>query len=405
VPESTFDYLSGVVRVPAAAPPNWELDGLDAFYENPNHSEWGDTLCRVLYHESVHFWQFLASSYLANLVGKEWARLRAFEETGEVRLEDEAVRAFGEGEPFSAFELAEAWARFWDVHTRSPARIIAEDPELAGAVPEPARQEPRRGYVDRDFDLVMQSGSDCMLYAAPYRWALDRAGGDSYLTALVFPIACHAAFASRNPIDVFVGTFTTAIAVGEVRDAMLSRRISNINLAWAIAWTMLMLHAVEPALRELELSGIESGIDAIARGDVLADHPVFGEYPERAQILHLRLGVESRWGMAKSPLQDETLLTALRKMATMDPRIVFGLPGEPMYRSYLGKAVPPPRVEFMNFACLAPMMLEDLPLLGGAPGETRQQRTATLRDRVQRFRNAERAVSLGLPAGVFESPV
>jgi hypothetical protein len=58
---STFDYLSGTLRVKAAAPEDWkDLDELP-FWEDPNNEKWGDTLCRVLYHETLHFWQILSS--------------------------------------------------------------------------------------------------------------------------------------------------------------------------------------------------------------------------------------------------------------------------------------------------------------------------------------------------------
>ena len=72
-------------------------EGLRPFYENPNSDLWGETLCRVLYHESLHFWQFLASGYIANFVNEEWIRLLHFENNNEVEPRSEYQENFLSG--------------------------------------------------------------------------------------------------------------------------------------------------------------------------------------------------------------------------------------------------------------------------------------------------------------------
>ena len=70
---------------------------------------------------------------MANRIAEEWLRLRAFEEDGVIkpkgRISSHYYEKIGEGK-FSASELAECWARYWDVHTRSPAQIIREEEEV-----------------------------------------------------------------------------------------------------------------------------------------------------------------------------------------------------------------------------------------------------------------------------------
>ena len=82
--DAYFEYLTGTIMVPAEAPEEWQKEGLGKFYLSPNDEQWGQSLCRVLYHESVHFWQLFSSAYIANLVSDDWRRLQHYEETGEV---------------------------------------------------------------------------------------------------------------------------------------------------------------------------------------------------------------------------------------------------------------------------------------------------------------------------------
>ena len=124
--DAHFEYLTGVINVPATAPAKLVDDGLDQFYLEPNDEEWGASLCRVLYHESIHFWQLFSSAYVANIVDHDWIRLQHFRDTGQVQPLGERAQEYGvrdEGMPFSPRELLECWARYWDVHSRSPAAI------------------------------------------------------------------------------------------------------------------------------------------------------------------------------------------------------------------------------------------------------------------------------------------
>ena len=408
----TFEYLTGIARVPAAAPEQWRDEGLDAFYAHPNHPDWGPTLARVLYHESIHFWQFLASAYIANLVAEEWHRLEEFERTGEVEAQSEGVSDYTRGSPFSPHELVECWARYWDVHTRSPATIIAEDPQLERSdlleirFPDSATPD----YTSVAFDQVMQEGRDCELYAAPYRWMLDEAGGSSYLVALTFPLICHQAFGSPQPVLVFCRAFERAIQEGPVKDGILAHKSGNINFDWLNNWSFVLGEAIRPVLSEESLPSFTSGFDVISRSTLLAGHPVFRDYLEWASILrgHTKfLKAVAPGGPALDPVGGlkEHEAFAIRDLASRDSSAVFGLPGQPDYRLLLGRDMPLPRVQFDNFACDArqPGTLKLKQMVGLREGDEAEHaaRIDELEERVRRFRRAERAVSLGLSADAF----
>lgn len=417
-----FTYLTGAVAISAAAPV--ELVGEDSlvqFYQNPNDERWGEQLCRVLYHESVHFWQFLASAYLANLIGEEWVRLLHYEQSGAVRPQSAAVAGFkqrAETAPFSPYELVECWARYWDVHTRSPARIIRQEgidlPQAA--VLERTRWETgTREYSGIAFDVVMQHGQDCSLYAAPYRWLLnqasrqrfvkkpgaapeERAAMASSFVALFFPVIAHAAFASPDPVGVFCAALKRALDSDEIRSGFESHRSGNINSDWLNNWSFIMGEAVRPVLIERRLPSFTSGLDVIERGP-LRSHPIFSEYPVRLSSLggHLKMERQARGTQPELGREEWALID----LPMRDPWILFGLPGQALYRLLLGMVMPPPAVQFENGTIYArrPVALR----LQGGGDETVQERMDDLEERVERFRAAEYAVSLGLPPDVFES--
>jgi hypothetical protein len=409
----SFDYLTGTARIATAAPQDWATAEDIPFWERPNHPDWGLRLSRVLYHEAIHFWQLLASAYLGNLVADDWRRLLCFEETGE--LLPKSPRAFTYGcageHPFSPQELVECWARYWDVHTRSPAQIIADE-DLT--VEDPSALHSSGGYyTDVAFDFFMRNGPDATQYSGPYRWLLDQLDGASGYAALVFPIIAHAAFGSPRPVVVFCE------CVKRARNATFFKRTTRcINLDWLVYWGTVQDELVAPVLRSLQLPAFTSGFDVITRGS-LATHPIFREYRAKWVIN----GFLQMYRPLPDPeigfLQGEA--EALVSVAQRDPWVVFGLPGQPFYRGALGRLVPPPTVRFANFTWHAqrPIMqvMRERELLSQAAqgaheagrehaskfvARTYAEAAADLERRVSRFRGAEKAVELGLPPDAFE---
>lgn len=404
---SAFDYLTGTIGVDRDAPAAWKTETELPFWLNPNDESWGDELSRVLYHETIHFWQLLSSGYVANLVGEEWGRLLEYEDTGELPEKSDLVAGHNRpapGDPFSPRELVECWARYWDVHTRSPARIVREegipvdDPrqleiEFSAVLP---------AYTGDAFDTVMQVGEDCALYGRPYRWLLETVDGHSALAAILFPVVAHAAFGSPDPVALFRRAVERALGSDEIR-AGIDGRSGSINLDWLNSWTAVHGEAVRPAIADLGLPSFTSGLDVISRGP-LSTHPVLSEYPERASIRGwIRL---TDPGEVPGDPYGDIQAYALTDAPERDPMVVFGLPGQPYYRAGLGRLVPPPRIRFRNYTWYAPRSgvrtIQEAFEGTGTGDEDYGPRYPALDRRIDRFEAAKKAVSLGLPPDHFE---
>jgi hypothetical protein len=358
--EGEFEYLTGTVTIPTKVDVSWFKEDeisydLTPFYFNPNDPRWGNVLSRVLYHESIHFWQFLSSGYVANLIGAEWDRFKHYERTGEIlpegtRLQNYPIRK--ESIPFSSAELVECWARYWDVHTRSPAQIIREEGiELTSLPPiEVDRGDIVPYYTQIAYDTVMQGGKNPELYAAPYVWLLQKASGDSKFVNFVFPIITHYAFGSPDPVGVFYNAFKRANQSSKLRE-LIKQQTGNINLAWLMIWKDVTEKAILPVLSEMSMPDYTSGFDVIQRG-TLKDHPIFSEYhaniqPLRGHLKLMRKGMSALMEQGVDELKIEKYM--LCEMPFHDAWIIFGLPGQPEYRELLGQHLPPPRIRFENF--------------------------------------------------------
>ena len=406
---NSFEFLSGTINISAPLPDSLQEKGLDSFYEDPNNSQWGDVLCRVLYHESIHFWQFLSSGYIANLISEEWKRLNHFEQMNEIIPKSDFLKNFNqrpEDKTFSPYELTECWARYWDVHTRSPARIIKEE----GIEIDESENQNNKLYGNYswiEYDTIMQKGEDSHLYAQPYRWLLEKASGNSYLIALLFPIITHASFGSPDPVGVFTGCFERA-AQEEILKEIMEHRSGNINFDWINSWTFAWNEIVLPTLEEKKLPIFTSGFDVIQRG-ALETQPIYREYPEKAQILlkFVRLAnVLDVPGEDQFPdySMEHMENHAITEMAANNPWVIFALPGQPHYRNLLGHYLAPPNVNFRNFTYSSSRVsnMWESEYRTNESAETFESASIKLTEKIRRFRAAEKAHSLGLPLDAFE---
>lgn len=408
---NAFVWLSGTVTIPAQAPEAWRRDGLIEFYRNPNHQEWGGVLCRVLYHESIHFWQLLSSGYLANALQDEWLRLLDFEQSGHLGPASELVSVMLErrpGKPFSTHELMECWARYWDVHTRSPATIIEE--EQIPAVDRASlrtQQGNIKGYTSDAFDLFMQEGRDAELYATPYRWMLDQCDGHSAFANIAFPILVFHAFGSPDPVGLLQSSLERALK-SELIWLGVRGRSRNINLDWLNNWSVFIGEAIDPARRDLGMPDFTPGWDVIARGR-LGSHPVYGPYLRHIRAL-ARLAPLRKAEPPKEKSLSAVYAYAVADLPTRDPVCIFAFPGQPEYRLTLGQYLPPPRVRFDGFTLHAERSpgASVVAKIADQLGQTASEEDVTFKPvfdefdpRLRRFRHAEYAVSVGLPATTF----
>jgi hypothetical protein len=172
---------------------------------------------RVYWHELVHFWQALSEGFLTRLALLEWQHLNHFDQTGEVAPSSELQAhrvAFFQKDPrvgFSAWNLSESLARFWDIQKMGPGKLLAKKQ----GVPYVMSFDPRSDEMfqrleqaglgsevtpidSEEFDYQMQLED---WYAEPYRFVLQRIG--SVQTVILFPLVGHFALQSRSPVEVF----------------------------------------------------------------------------------------------------------------------------------------------------------------------------------------------------------
>jgi len=408
--ENTLDLVTGTVTIPAVVPDELLDRDLKAFFADPNDDAWGRLLCRTLFHETIHFWQVLSSGYLADIVASEWGRAVEYIRDGNMIPREKHVLDHRErigGAPFSALEMVESLARFWDVHTRSAVKIIEEegievpDNKVLSRVDDGYE---RPAYTNEAFDLVMYEGRDCQNYAAPYRWMLERVDGDSAFVVLVFPILAYFSLCSPRPVEMYMRAFDRAYDSPSVGSAM-NQRNGIINLDWFSLWRPLMEDVVQPTMLEMGFPRLWTGFDVIPTNN-LSSHPIYPEYIAMRDVLYSVPNSIKEENKKKLESIPHPLLMRELEMAMMDPTIMFALPGQPDYRMLLGRNVPPPTIRFENvtFHTGRPgaAMDEERRRKTEEPEPSFKGRTETVNMVMRCFREAEYAVSLGLPPDHFE---
>ena len=383
------DFLTATVSVgvdaPSALLANPDIV-LPRFYVDPNDSTWND-ISRILYHETVHFWQLFSSGYLAKVVLDAWTGLIDFERQGKAKLYANPLTLRNAGQPFSSGQLAECWARFWDVHTRSPDRVRAEDTVedavLGRAKPAPSLRA-TRGYKLAAIDDLLNTTKLDAEYALPFRWLLEQSGFDSNFTHATFPHICHFAFATPDP----VGSFTAAAQLGsksaEVRNRVDRAGISqsqDVNRVWLTIGNDMSALFFRVML-DLRLPGYTSGLDIIQRSE-LRQHPVYSHYVQRVnRVLREIAGTARLLSDASSQYARDM------RFAASYPWGAFCLPGQPTFRSVLGQYLQPARIRFSNGEVLAKLSGPVFREVDSDPKDTFEGATAALDDRIERYRAA-----------------
>ncbi len=218
---------------------------------------------RVYVHETLHLWQVLSQGFIANLALDEWRDLLAFERDGTLPDVDSLARRFVRPHPdlgFSAWNLSEALARYWDIHIVGPLRLFQE---RRGMVPDLEVS----GYTNAVFDSLMLEED---AYAEPYRLALKRWGSNS--AVILFPLVGHFALQTPKPVEVFAEVIDRAVDLFRLEE----RRFS-IHEVWREVFVDVYRLCCEACFSICELVALTPGWDVI-RKSVLADHPVFGHY-------------------------------------------------------------------------------------------------------------------------------
>ena len=236
----------------------------------------------MIFHETVHFWQYLASGYLARLVEEDWDRLVAFERSGKTTHELPRRSHFLQRHPehgFAPRDLVEAFARYWDVHVIGPPNLLEQELHAGRHVfsqdfvdryhelneermlRHPEYKHRGYGYTADSFDLAMEGPAGSS--AKPYVQLRERLppktiGG-------LFPIAVHLALQTTDPVGTFASIFANPTDI--------DRAFPNNNDI-AVLWRLFydgMSGGLDTVPKDRVLG---SGID-VARSGTLRANPVW----------------------------------------------------------------------------------------------------------------------------------
>ncbi len=435
ISDSSFDFLSARIIIDSDCP--WNVtdgpESLIRFFEDPNGMRAGSIstprASRILCHETLHFWQILASDYLANLVILEWSRVKLFESTGVMLPRDAKWNEFlmlRNECGFSAFQLMESWARFWDVHMRGPHHIIDEEEISINFLPEGRRTELTKpcmakylgkdvtAYTIEHFSLVMTNGIDCAIYGAPYRWLLgliDRtlrklqypASAAHTLACTLFPFMVHTAFGYSDPISFFCKLAykaTNPFLLANVSKMGAQNSGNNIGLSWLTMFDSFeRATLVAEVQKELQFSGYQNGFRRF-KDNIECSPPTYSMYLGRIpQFLDRRYYL----AFLTREIQDPYIRKLTHLPIDFTPDVIFCHPGLPDYRLMLAEYFSPPVIQFANARTYGYMQEKVVGSIEVSVDASFERTVDESVSRVQRFRRAETAAELGLPLNSFES--
>lgn len=332
---SEFWALGAIIKVDFPAPPR----SLDVWYGPGGYYP---ERSRQLFHETVHFWQYLASGYLARLVEEDWDRLVAFEQTGRTTREAPRRVHFIRPHPehgFSPRDLVEASARYWDVNVIGPPDLIELELHAGRHTFSPEfverfealkakgllRHPEHGGYSSDSFDLAMEGPGGG--WAKPYSVLRQRLPQKA--TGALFPVVANLALQTADP----VGTFAFLMSGAPSLDAALPSG-KDIALLWRWCYDF-----VQPLLDELPAEErLGNGIRVAAAGS-LDRHPLWN------WLIKYTLRAAAEIGAAGSASMDwETAVQ--RGIGSL--AFALACPGDLESRGWLVPLLAPPLVQFAD---------------------------------------------------------
>jgi hypothetical protein len=196
---------------------------------------------RVIFHEAMHYWHQLSDGFLVRLAQEDWDRLIAYEQQSELRkagpYRHEYVRRTGRY-GFSAYDLSECLARYWEVVIVDPVTILQVElaegrrskeflDELRLDMEEGSLQAEGEHATLYALDLAMRTSGN---YAVPYN--LLRHSLDDFVGVAIFPLLVHFAMQTLSPVFFFERFVeeVAPIALDQARDTGLAEGISTGSL-------------------------------------------------------------------------------------------------------------------------------------------------------------------------------
>jgi hypothetical protein len=241
---------------------------------------------RALFHEAVHYWQNLSQSFLVRLADEDWQRLLSYERTGTVLGPGEVRRAFdghGSSTDWSARDLHECLARFWDLIAAGPRRVLEEEWAAGRATAlRDVRELHRRRRSEANWPAGAWDGEDlaaAMLmvageYASPF---LTIAGQELEHAVFLFPWLAHFALQTSAPVeafDRFVGDLGPELA--QIATELL--KTPGVALTDRFEFTMVQLFRSASELCQVSAEGAGDPVRTASRAfaeSSLDSHPVY----------------------------------------------------------------------------------------------------------------------------------
>ncbi len=230
---------------------------------------------RLVFHETVHFWQQISQASLLFLAAEDWQRLETFERTGEASGPGPLAFAFtapDEHSGISAKDLHEMLARFWEVVAIGPPRVLQHD------------WHTRRRHVHRDYaDLYSRLRQESGVPADPGAWGpydlfeVLVNSGDAYaapllptITALgqhwpyLLPCLGHAAMMTGDPARMF-RVFVDRL--GEDFSKRVTNLLTQSDASFDSTMNAVVAEATDRCFEIAAAHGVSmlSGIDAYPR--------------------------------------------------------------------------------------------------------------------------------------------
>jgi hypothetical protein len=343
--------------------------------------DWRPPLSRAIFHESVHYWQFIGHAHLIELMAEDWARLRQFDATGDNVPPGPLRRAFAqrmEGAGFSTLDLMEAHARFWDVQALGPPLLIelelqAPQRDISQVLTRTEYEQLKAdgkiwhhydahgegvGYSSLSFDLAMRLAAG--RYAVPYLRLREQT--NELIAAALFPLCVHFALHSASPPGFYL--------------ALVERLVPQIDLAAGRpiehAWRSLYMDV----LREAMLLHLDRhGCEFRTRQATIHDSPLFHELVGYAMAHTLLAQACDHLGANRPPdflVGPESMPPGMRSLWTMD--FLLGCCGMAASRTPdLLAFLAPPVIRFADGQTWIPGAIFDaFPFESAAPATAKQ---------------------------------
>lgn len=304
---------------------------------------------RIIFHETVHFWQQVSQTFLARLAEEDWCRLKTFETRGRIEqpgpVRTEYTRVYPEYD-YSARDLQEGLARYWDVHVISPITLMdleIEDekhripPAVVAkytAVKQVAAQIDPSGYPDHIFELAMSFTAGN--YAKPYIHLREKTS--SFVAAVLFPLAGHFALQSDQPVPFFADVLNRAIPM--LKDVVQPG--AKIDDVWPIWYHQIRNLAVEIHKERSDRPFYPAGV-IIVNGP-LNDHPIY--YYVSGLLVDLINELNTKEEARQYLVPGYNHEPSMRANLSVD--FYTACPGIPTVRSLLISHLAPPAIRFSD---------------------------------------------------------